>query len=139
MSVSTTRPTTRVSKQYRTRRGFESALERLSGSKSSALLHDLTTGESAFITDFGMVIRRVHARSQCQGQNDGHCVIHNPSDHVMRDFPLHWRWDRLIMERICPHGTGHPDPDDMWFQVNVLGDEHAGIHGCCGCCQEGGL
>lgn len=38
----------------------------------------------------------------------------------------HWRDDRSFMERICPHGVGHPDPDD----------EHADpIHGCDGCCN----
>ena len=36
--------------------------------------------------------------------------------------------DRRIMERICPHGVGHPDPDDVLNQDRV--------HGCDGCCRE---
>lgn len=54
------------------------------------------------------------------------CPIHSPSDHVMRGFPTHWRFDRRIMERICPHGIGHPDPDDR---------TEDGVHGCDGCCS----
>ena len=53
------------------------------------------------------------------------CCIHNPSDHHMRTWPQHWRDDRGIMERICEHGCGHPDPDDKSLDR---------IHGCCGCC-----
>jgi hypothetical protein len=75
----------------------------------------------------------VHDPEVCAGRN---CAIHEPSDHIMRDFLLHWRWDRRIVERICPHGIGHPDPDDLWFQVNVLGNDSAGIHGCDGCCHQ---
>ena len=45
----------------------------------------------------------------------------------MRDWPQHFRDDRGIMERICPHGVGHPDPDDY-----LAGD---GMHGCDGCCR----
>lgn len=67
---------------------------------------------------------RVHRKEDCEGP----CPIHNPSDHCMRDFPTHWRDDRGIMERICPHDVGHPDPDDRKV---IAGDS---IHGCCGCC-----
>lgn len=58
------------------------------------------------------------------------CCIHNPSDHHMRDWPQQWRSDRHIMERVCKHGIGHPDPDDLRI---VLGHD-PGVHGCCGCC-----
>lgn len=57
----------------------------------------------------------------------------------MRDFKTHWRDDRKLMERICPHGVGHPDPDDIAFKRRVLGDKFANleaIHGCDGCCCE---
>jgi hypothetical protein len=36
------------------------------------------------------------------------------------------------MERICDHGIGHPDPDDI--RVRERWDE--GVHGCDGCCHE---
>lgn len=80
----------------------------------------------------------VHHRSVCQGRN---CPIHNPSDHHMKDFPLHWRDDSGFMERICPHGVGHPDPDDLAFRNeryrSIHGTEPAwtGMHGCDGCCN----
>jgi hypothetical protein len=45
----------------------------------------------------------------------------------MKTWPLHWRYDRGILERICPHGVGHPDPDDKASASD-------GIHGCDGCC-----
>lgn len=69
-----------------------------------------------------------HAPDQCMGPV---CCIHNPSDHPMRDFPQQYRFDRRIMERVCPHGVGHPDPDDLRIW---LGEEPV-LHGCCGCCS----
>ena len=66
-----------------------------------------------------------HTEADCIVQP---CPIHAPSDHHMVDWPQHWRGDRGIIERICPHGIGHPDPDciDGWG---------GGVHGCDGCCQ----
>lgn len=78
----------------------------------------------------------VHDRADCVGK---HCAIHNPSDHPMKDFPTHWRDDRSLMERICPHGIGHPDPDYIAFKRRTFGDADANnesIHGCDGCCQK---
>lgn len=84
----------------------------------------------------------VHEKADCKGE---HCVIHNPSDHPMREFPTHWRADRYLMERICPHGVGHPDPDDIAykrafvFAKNSDGSAREGMyedaHGCDGCCR----
>lgn len=68
---------------------------------------------------------RAHPESKCDGEI---CCIHNRTDHCMREFPQHWRSDRGIMERICPHGVGHPDFDD-WMNTDT-------IHGCDGCCSE---
>jgi hypothetical protein len=78
---------------------------------------------------------RVHRPEDCLGPN---CVVHNPSDHPLKDAPLNWRGDRSLMERICEHGTGHPDPDDIAFKRLAYGDERADAeanHGCDGCCQ----
>lgn len=69
-------------------------------------------------------ISHVHDPIGCEGRP---CVIHHPSDHHMRSWPLHWRDDRYLMERICEHGVGHPDPDDR---------NTDGIHGCDGCCRR---
>jgi hypothetical protein len=54
------------------------------------------------------------------------CCVHNPSDHHMREFPQHWRGDANKMERLCSHGIGHPDPDDLSDNT---------VHGCDGCCR----
>lgn len=75
----------------------------------------------------------VHELKDCKGE---HCVIHKPSEHSMRDFPTHWRSDRGLMERICPHGIGHPDPDDIEFKRALRGDGFESVHGCDGCCQD---
>lgn len=66
---------------------------------------------------------------------DTACVIHNQSNHHMRYWPLHWRVDRGIFERICPaHGTGHPDPDQFPYWKATHQDFQS-VHGCCGCCH----
>ncbi len=70
-----------------------------------------------------------HAPTLCA--DAGACTIHNPSDHHMRDWPQNWRDERLLMERICPHGVGHPDPDDVRLQAGL----DSGTHGCDGCCR----
>lgn len=68
-----------------------------------------------------------HPPETCAGEV---CCIHNPTDHHMRKWKQHWRSDRGIMERICPHGVGHPDPDDL--SIREGGDNR---HGCDGCCK----
>ena len=64
-----------------------------------------------------------HPDFACTGQS---CTIHNRSNHSMRSFPQHWRTDLAIMERICSHGLGHPDPDE--YKLNIR-------HDCDGCCE----
>jgi hypothetical protein len=39
------------------------------------------------------------------------------------------------MERICSHGVGHPDPDDIAFKFENGLDDAMGVHGCDGCCS----
>lgn len=80
----------------------------------------------------------VHDRDQCIGQ---HCCIHNPSDHALNDRPLNWRQDRHLMERVCEHGIGHPDPDDLAYKRGKIGDDLVdnygfGVHSCDGCCRS---
>jgi hypothetical protein len=75
--------------------------------------------------------RPLHERRRCEGT---HCPWHNPSKHSMRAFARHIRFDRAgLVDRICPHGTGHPDPDSLAFlQRHGVNDD--GTHGCDGCC-----
>ena len=79
----------------------------------------------------GGAVLKTHGPTQCSGE---FCCIHNPSDHHMRAFPMNWRGDRQLMERTCPHGVGHPDPDDLAFHTRN-GREWQGVHGCDGCCH----
>lgn len=71
----------------------------------------------------------VHGPDDCAGE---HCSIHNPSRHPLDTAPLHWRGH--IMERICPHRIGHPDPDDLAWRRRA-GRPANTIHGCDGCCR----
>ena len=74
-------------------------------------------------------VLRVHSAANCLVKD--RCSIHKRSDHVMRKFPQVWRADIGIMERICEHEVGHPDPDSPWDK-----DDARWSHGCCeqGCC-----
>lgn len=96
--------------------------------KTSYLLEESNSFSSApslgstVILEGGETLPNVHSSDKCKGQ---FCCIHNPSDHHMRSWPQHWRGDRNLMERTCPHGVGHPDPDDPNPDKS---------HGCDGCC-----
>lgn len=82
----------------------------------------------------GGAFLRTHAYDACEGE---FCVVHNPSAHHMREWPLNWRGDKgQQMERICSHGVGHPDPDDLDFHIRN-GRDYMGVHGCDGCCSKG--
>ena len=72
-----------------------------------------------------------HVPSKCQGEK---CAFHNPSNHHMVGWKLNIRLDRNgLIERICRHGAGHPDPDSLdWLARNGVDD--GGVHGCDGCC-----
>jgi hypothetical protein len=47
----------------------------------------------------------------------------------MSGWPLHYRLDRNIFERICKHGAGHPDPDQLpyWEETDQM---YQTVHGC---------
>lgn len=90
-----------------------------------------------YVTGTGQIIRGVHAPEACAGRP---CVIHNPSAHHMADWPTNFRDGGMFdikgphMERICPHGVGHPDPDDLEFWKS-RGEDYS-VHGCDGCCTN---
>lgn len=90
--------------------------------------------EPEFGQQLGKVRLNVHPADQCAGMiganNKPICCIHNPSNHHMIAWPQNWRADKGMMERLCPHGIGHPDPDDL----KVINTDWAGVHGCDGCC-----
>lgn len=76
-----------------------------------------------------VVLTNVHEANFCHGDT---CVIHKKTDHSMRSFPQHWRDDIKMMERLCPCGVGHPDPDNAWYA-----ESSSWVHGCCPkyCCR----
>lgn len=82
-------------------------------------------------TNTGQIAWNVHPPRLCEGRG---CWVHHPSDHHMRQWPVHLRDDYgfVTAERICPHGVGHPDPDDLAYQKSVGRD--VSIHGCDDCC-----
>lgn len=95
-------------------------------------IHDaIERGDLQYTEVEGIGLVGVHDPARCEGER---CVIHNPTDHHMRAFNLIWRDDRGLFERICPHGIGHPDPDQFEFWKKV-GMEYMGVHGCDGCCR----
>lgn len=87
-----------------------------------------------------------HSPELCEGRG---CSIHHPSDHHMKKWPLNWRGDTQVMERLCRHGVGHPDPDHMTYVKSMTPPhrcddpdsctyphlEWQGVHGCDGCCR----
>ncbi len=79
--------------------------------------------------NYGRVVTNLHNNTECVR---GHCPLHNPSDHPLRDWRLRWNADGEFYERVCQHSVGHPDPD--------LDPRpgHAG-QGCDGCCYWGHL
>jgi hypothetical protein len=77
-----------------------------------------------------VVIANVHSASACAGRA---CVMHNPSAHHMRAWPLTWRNDKGVFERHCEHGVGHPDPDDAAWHT-MIARRDLNVHGCDGCC-----
>lgn len=88
-----------------------------------------------YVTGTGQQIE-VHERKQdCL---DYGCCIHNPSKCAKKIGVTHWREDRMLMERICEHGVGHPDPDGIAFRKRWWGydyDPSGEVHGCDGCCH----
>lgn len=87
----------------------------------------------------GQIITNVHLPTECAGRP---CAVHHPSEHHMSGWTQRFRPDRLMIERVCEHRIGHPDPDHMaWLDERVMRGELTpdfvwgeGAHGCDGCC-----
>lgn len=76
----------------------------------------------------------IHTREVCTPP----CAFHEPSNHPLNNAPIHWRDDIALLERVCRHGIGHPDPDDVAYQEEHF-DVQAkalSVHGCDGCCVK---
>ena len=120
-------------------RHLASQVDSLTGERDRAralaarLMDELTPLEPwhvEVVDDCGFTVRdpnplSTHSRDVCQGRG---CPVHHASDHHMRDWPQMWRFDGRFTERLCPHGIGHPDPDDTRAAART--------HGCDGCCTK---
>lgn len=59
----------------------------------------------------GTVLTGVHPKANCSG----YCVVHNPSSHEMREYPLGFSMEEQTFYRTCPHGEEHQDPDEREY------------------------
>lgn len=100
----------------------------------TAELWTTAAAEPTFGIHVGTVRLTTHPPDKCAGRP---CVVHAPSDHHMRDWPTLYRADKGMTERTCPHGVGHPDPDDLAWQISE-GRDYQALHGCDGCCTPAG-
>lgn len=93
----------------------------------------INAAEPVWGAQVGKVKVRVHELKDCTPHP---CPFHNPSDHAMKDCEMNIRMDKYaLVERICEHGMGHPDPDSLAY-FKRQGIEGLGIHGCDSCCWE---
>ena len=82
----------------------------------------------------------IHPLDWCKGE---WCPFDSPSFHHMVRWQKVIRMDKGdIVERTCPHGIGHPDPDSAHWALSgghsVTADTDAYqylLHGCDGCCR----
>lgn len=79
-------------------------------------------------TGLGQELENVHDFTACL--NSEFCVIHHPMPGPWSEWPTYWREDRRMMERVCPHGVGHPVAED-YGRGDLSGSFF--VHGCCGC------
>lgn len=80
-------------------------------------------------TEHLIVLHNVHTVMRCAPEP---CVLHNPTDHHMRDWPVSWHGDARVMGRVCSHHVWHPDPDDNFRERYRA---HGGLlHICDSCC-----
>jgi hypothetical protein len=101
------------------------------------ILDDLPTMRRAKL-EHSKTALLAHDKSLCAGSV---CPLHRRTKHFMRKWPQSWRDDRGMMERICPCGVGHPDPDHLTVVRELKGGKAAqteSVHGCCGCCRKEG-
>ncbi len=77
-----------------------------------------------------------HPADRCTGR---HCCIHNPSDHPLKNAPLHWNDVMRRTERECSHGQLHPDADHLSYVLETFGMldyfRHKHHRPCDGCCR----
>ena len=100
----------------------------------ASILSEMSIGWEDFLSAGG----KTHTKKQCKATRKAggpvHCAVHRPSEHHMRSWPMLLRSSTLL-ERLCPHGVGHPDPDSAAYLDWRDGIDSWGLHGCDGCCS----
>lgn len=77
-----------------------------------------------------------HRQQECEGQ-DRPCAIHSPSHHMGEwNIVLRLDYGWPLVERTCPHGVGHPDPDSVAWYETTQSEAFVDGHGCDGCCRQ---
>jgi hypothetical protein len=86
-----------------------------------------------------LMIMSVHKQDKCSGD---FCVIHKPSIHHMRFWPIVFDPDlQFLASRLCEHGFTHPDPDSLAY-FEKIGTDYSQHFGCetddrpCCCIEE---
>ena len=78
----------------------------------------------------GWKYTNLHARTwECDRYG---CMVHNPDLEWVgnrENWPYSPRGDGR-MERICPHGIGHPDPDTAEYLERTFYGTWMWVHGC---------
>lgn len=88
--------------------------------------------EPMFGAQVGEVQLRIHGPDDCLNE---FCTFHNPSNHPLKEAPINFRGDTGVVERICEHGIGHPDPDHIAWRKGTGNLNGLSVHGCDGCCR----
>jgi hypothetical protein len=98
----------------------------------------MTLVREHFVTGTGQHLIGVHNHLECTGRA---CCVHQPSTHAMAALPTNWNDPMARMERVCPCGAHHPDPDHLAHVERAAGAELAAleaVHECCAkrCCEQ---
>lgn len=88
------------------------------------------TGPETHLLESGQTLVNVHPRLECVGE---WCPIHRPMPGPWSNWPRQWSDERDIMERVCPHGIGHPVAE-MYQWAMERGRGFDLVHGCCSSC-----
>lgn len=79
-------------------------------------------GEVWILWDADKIISGVHSVDSCSGR----CVIHRPSDHLLRGVYLDFDYNVNCFTRTCKHKVVHQDPDERGYWVAQLLKARAG-------------
>lgn len=69
-----------------------------------------------YISDSDQIVRGIHPVRWCSGV----CVVHRPSNHFMREFPLAFDLESKCFYRTCSHGEVHQDPDERTYWTRMM-------------------